>query len=232
MNKGKFIIFEGIDSCGKSTQIKLLQKKFSKYNIPIMFTREPSNGPIGRLIRREYLSGKRKENGGIINKLCEIDRMDHILNENNGISKNLKNGINVICDRYILSTIAYSLYNRIDLDEKLFSQKVIEIYNRFLDNQGLKPDLILHIKIDPKVAIDRISKRRGTISIYEDNISKLQKIDKSYNKSISILLKNQLCSIVTINGEDSKKNVLNDIWHHVTSVIDVNTEEVLNHEDS
>ena len=225
MNKGKFIVFEGIDSCGKSTQIKLLQKKFLNYNIPVIFTREPSNGPIGRLIRREYLSGKRKEHGGIINKLCEVDRMDHILNDNNGIARTLKNGTNVICDRYILSTIAYSLYNRTDLDEKLFSQKVIEIYNRFLDNQGLKSDLILNIKIDPKVAINRISKRKGTISIYEDNISKLQKIDKSYTKAINVLLKNQLCSIVTINGEDSKKNVLNDIWQHIKSIIEIDKGE-------
>jgi len=225
MNRGKFIVFEGIDSCGKSTQIKLLKDHFSGTNYPVEFTMEPSNGPIGRLIRRLYLSGKRKDNGGITNKLCEVDRIDHILNENNGILKLLKNGNHVFCDRYFLSTIAYTLYNKLDLNDQMFSQKVIEIFNRFIDNQGVKPDLIVFIQINPKIAIDRISKRNKKISIFEDNIAKLQKIDKSYNKTISVLNKNNLCNIISVNGEDTKYHVLDDILSWIYPILDENKEK-------
>lgn len=218
MSIGKFIVLEGIDSCGKSSQIKLLHKKFVENNFPVISTREPSNGPIGRLIRREYLTGKRSDNGGIINKLCEIDRMDHVLNEKDGIIKYLKQGTNVLCDRYFLSTMAYSLHNKIDIDENLFNQKALEIFNTFINNQGIKPDLIVYINIDPKEAIQRLSKR-NSISIYENSIVKLQKIHQSYSKAINVLLSNKLCSLVSINGEDTKSNVLEDIWSHVKTLV-------------
>jgi len=221
MSRGLFIVLEGIDSCGKSTQIQLLKKKLSSLNYPVFATREPSNGPIGRLIRREYLSGKRKDTGGIINKLCEIDRIDHLINEQDGISKNLKQGKHVICDRYILSTIAYSLYNNKNIlsDEKKFNDSVMNIVNRFIDNQGIKPDVIFRLKITPEEAINRINSRGKNISIYEDNIAKSRKIDKCYDRAIDVLLKNKLFSIVTINGEDKKDIVLDDIWQHISSLL-------------
>ena len=218
MSIGKFIVLEGIDSCGKSSQIKLLHKKFVKNNIPVISTREPSNGPIGRLIRREYLSGKRSDNGGIINKLCEVDRMDHVLNEKDGIIKYLKQGINVLCDRYFLSSMAYSLYNKIDIDESLFNQKALDIFNTFINNQGIKPDLIVYINIDPKEAVQRLSKR-NKLSIYENSIAKLQKIHKSYLKVIDLVLSNKLCTLVSIDGDDTKSSVLEDIWSHVKVLI-------------
>ena len=99
MKRGKFIVFEGIEGSGKSTQTKMLSDYFKSNNIWVHQTREASDGPIGKMLRETYLSGKRKVDTRIINLLYVPDRLDHITNEEDGILSILESGINVISDR-------------------------------------------------------------------------------------------------------------------------------------
>ena len=114
MKKGKLIVLEGIDGCGKTTQCKrlaaALREKFPDKTI--WETREPTDGPIGRLIREEYLSGKRKCPEGIINILYLADRYEHIFGAD-GILHHLAQGDIVICDRFYYSSFVYSTYESI-----------------------------------------------------------------------------------------------------------------------
>lgn len=103
---GCFIVFEGIDGSGKSTQISLLKEHIEEHSINCMTTMEPSNGPIGTLLR-QFLSGRIKGEETTLTALFAADRLDHLNNPVNGIRKLLEDGIAVISDRYVFSNYAY-----------------------------------------------------------------------------------------------------------------------------
>ena len=107
MSKGIFIAFEGIDGSGKSTQIQLLNEKIKEKGIRCYQTCEPSSGPIGSLTR-QILTGRIKTDNRVIAAMFAADRLDHLLNDVDGIAKKVEDGITVITDRYYFSSYAYS----------------------------------------------------------------------------------------------------------------------------
>ena len=92
---GCFIVFEGIDGSGKSTQISLLKEHIEEHSINCMTTMEPSNGPIGTLLR-QFLSGRIKGEETTLTALFAADRLDHLNNPVNGIRKLLEDGMTVM----------------------------------------------------------------------------------------------------------------------------------------
>ena len=104
--KGSFIVFEGIDGSGKTTQINLLKQKIEALNIKCLETREPSDGPIGVMIR-QCLTGRMQMDEAALAALFAADRLDHINNGTNGLKNKLEDGICVISDRFVLSNYAY-----------------------------------------------------------------------------------------------------------------------------
>ena len=91
MNKNPFIAFEGIDGCGKSTQVKLLAEKLTGSGHKVYSTFEPTDGPIGSMIRSIF-NHKMESDHRIIAGLFVADRLDHLLNRTNGILKKLEEG--------------------------------------------------------------------------------------------------------------------------------------------
>ncbi|HBA96917.1 MAG TPA: dTMP kinase, partial [Lachnospiraceae bacterium] len=112
--KGHFIVFEGIDGSGKTTQIDLLKKHIEENGFICYKTKEPTDGPVGSLLR-QCLAGSVQTDEMTLAALFAADRLDHILNNQNGLLKKLDEGISVISDRYILSTYAYQSV-RVPLD--------------------------------------------------------------------------------------------------------------------
>ena len=106
MAKGKFIVFEGIDGSGKSTQIKLLYKYLTSKGVPCYTTFEPTDSPFGSLIR-QCLSGRIETDDKTIAGLFVADRLDHLYNAKCGLIEKINSGITVLCDRYYLSSYAY-----------------------------------------------------------------------------------------------------------------------------
>ena len=107
MNKrGKFIVFEGIDGSGKSTQMKLLAQKLEEKGIKTRLTLEPTYGLVGGTLHH-ILSGKIKADPKVTAALFVADRLDHLTNAEDGVLKSLENGETVICDRYYFSSYAY-----------------------------------------------------------------------------------------------------------------------------
>lgn len=206
--KGKFIVIEGIDGSGKTTQVSMLKDRLD--NEKFHFTREVSDGPIGKLIRDSYLSGKRKCDERIINMLCAADRLDHITNNEDGINLYLNNGINVICDRYYLSTLAYNSYmmnSREDVIDSIHDS--IEMNNYSIEL--LVPDVTIYINLDPLEALRRINGGRNDVSVYE-NTTKLVKIHDTYNIAIEIL-SNTFGDedIICIDANNLSTSELNDV---------------------
>ena len=85
MNKrGHFFVFEGIDGSGKTTQIHLLQKRIEQQGVRCMETKEPTDGPIGSLLR-QCLTGRMNIDEYSISAMFAADRLDHLQNETDGL---------------------------------------------------------------------------------------------------------------------------------------------------
>lgn len=217
MQKGKFIVLEGIDGSGKGTQIELLKNKLIEENIPFKLTREPSDGPVGRLIREEYLSGKRKAHKLVLDKLFFVDRLDHLTNNVDGILKILDEGINVISDRYYLSTLAHNTYPYVK-DIKYYAILMQEVNINKTISKLLTPDITIVLDVPFPSALKRIQDNRSELSIYE-NAEKLSDIAIAYKKSILYLTDIEKENIVKIFADRDKEEVFENVWKSLQGIL-------------
>ncbi len=158
-----FIVIEGCDGSGKSTQAKLLGKFLKEHGKKVLLTAEPTDGKIGRFIR-EILSGKRSVDPKTLALLFTADRYEHLKSE---IEPALKQGIVVISERYYHSTITYQTAQGVD------GQWLSDL-NRF----ARKPDLTIFLDIKPWVAV----KRTKTREIFENR----EFLERVYNNYLSL----------------------------------------------
>lgn len=217
--RGKFIVFESIEGGGKSTQTRMLCEYLKRNNINIHKTREASDGPIGKLIRDVYLSGKREVDPRIINLLYVPDRLDHITNKEDGILKKIEDGITVVSDRYYMSSAAIhsSLYFN-DNTERLKAMVDIIDMNK-INIELLRPDITFYIKTSADVAIDRIHKRNDK-SIF-DNYEYMVKQEVCYESSIEYIRANSDETIICIDGNRSAKEVHEDVIKEVNKLLGI-----------
>lgn len=174
--RGKFIVIEGIDGSGKSSQIELLKGIYEDMgrSNEFYFTAEPTKSEVGKKIR-EILSSNEEINNSVIATLFFIDRIKHITDKG-GINDILDKGINVICDRYYYSNIVYQGYGEYE----------DFIYNMHRDCPDiLTPDLVIHMSIDPEIALQRINKGRKPEELERyETLEKLTETEKKYSDLI------------------------------------------------
>lgn len=199
--KGKFITLEGIDGSGKSTQIKLIKSKLEAINQKCYFTAEPTGGPIGTLIR-QILSGRIKASEEVIASLYASDRLDHLLNDINGIKAKIENNINVITDRYYFSSYAYHGVN-LSMDWVINANS----YSK----KHLKPDCNVFIDLDPKIAIERMRENRFDVDLYE-NLNTLIKVREKYFEAFE---KEKDENIIIVDGNNDAETVSELIWEQI-----------------
>ncbi len=201
-NRGKFIVFEGIDGSGKSTQIKLLSKAFEKRNIKYQSTLEPTYGMVGGVLH-DILSGKVKADPKVTASLFVADRLDHILNEKDGLLKTINSGKTVICDRYYFSSYAYQSVE-VPRDWVISANR--------LAFEVLKPDVTIFIDIPAEVAMERISQNRDNIELYE-NLERLAAVREGYFSAFE-LLKNEE-NIFVVNGNQPPEIIAEEIENYI-----------------
>ncbi|HET7463259.1 MAG TPA: dTMP kinase [Longimicrobium sp.] len=164
------IVIEGIDGSGSTTQVRRVAEHLRQRGEPVFVTHEPSDGPVGMMIRLALagrLAGPHKhfhdpseiadDSGTELDPytlalLFAADRADHVASQ---IQPNLARGRHVICDRYILSTLAYQGLT-CDLDW------LIEI-NRHI----VRPDLTVFLDVPPNEAQKRMQSTRWIRDLYE-----------------------------------------------------------------
>lgn len=168
MNKGKFIVFEGIDASGKSTQIRMLEHYLKEKGVPVYLTREPTDSPFGALAH-QCMTGRIDSDEKAIAAVMAADRLDHIYNKTNGLLDKINAGVTVISDRYYFSSYAYQGAH-LDMDW------VIEL-NR-LSAEALRPDVNIFIDIDAQTSMNRLQ-GRGDLERYE-KLDKQLKVREQY----------------------------------------------------
>jgi dTMP kinase len=150
MKRGKLITFEGIDGCGKTTQIRLLGKYLSSRGIDFISTREPGGTELGREIRSVLLDGAK----GSVEPAAELllyaaDRAQHVRRV---VVPALEAGVTVLSDRFYDATTVYQGYAR------GFDLGFVRQLNEFAAG-GLKPDLTLLFDLDVEAGLSRTQKR-------------------------------------------------------------------------
>lgn len=148
---GVFIVFEGGDGSGKTTQAKILVDDLIRRGYDAMFTREPGDGELGESIRSILLNTKAQIDPRAEALLFAADRAQHVAAV---VRPALARGVIVVCDRYIDSSIAYQCGGR-GLDE----HDVASI--SAWASEGLVPDVTVVLDVDDDVAEARRSQRSG-----------------------------------------------------------------------
>jgi dTMP kinase len=140
----RFIVFEGGDGSGKSTQARSLSQRLVRRGIPVLLTREPGGTLAGESIRR-WLKGQRNFQPMSELLLFEAARAQLV---GSVIRPGLDGGTTVICDRYTASTVAYQGYGRgLDLS------RILQLNE--MATGGLVPDLIVLLDLPPQVGLSR-----------------------------------------------------------------------------
>ena len=151
-----FIVFEGVEGCGKSYQSKKLFNKLKKEKIETILTREPGGTKSSELIRNLILKDYFDKNSSekfdkyTDTLLYLASRNEHIKNK---IKPALKQKKVVICDRFIDSTIAYQVYGK-----KVDINFINNIHKKILQN--IKPNLVIVLKVSTKSSRKRLKKRK------------------------------------------------------------------------
>lgn len=201
-SRGNFIAFEGIDGSGKSTQIELLTERLKQQGIYCYTTMEPTNSPIGSLIH-QIMTGRIRTDNKVIAGLFVADRLDHLLNEVDGIMAKINEGTTVITDRYYFSSYAY---HSVDMP----MEWVIKANEQ--SSIILKPTVTIFIDVTPEVAIERIAQNRFHQELFEKK-SRLVKVQENYKKAFKLLEKEE--KVVSINGNRSQESIADDVWNEV-----------------
>ena len=194
--QGKFVCFEGLDGSGITTQATMLRNSLTGEDKDAVLTKEPSDGLIGGLIKA-CLRHEWKTDSQTLQVLFAADRTHHLATE---IEPALKKGKTVICDRYILSSLAFG---GMSISVDTIKQ---------LNSHFRKPNLTILVDTQPKVCIQRMQKARHHIELFEEE-QKLVQIRNNY-----LGLKNFFPNTVVVDGNRKAEEVHTEIKKIVKSM--------------
>jgi dTMP kinase len=199
--KGVFIVIEGLDGSGKTTQAGLLAKKLSqKYHV--LLTAEPSRGKIGTFIRQGCLYEEKRLPTEAEALLFAADRIEHMQKE---VKPALDEGKLVICDRYVYSSLAYQGSAGLSLD-----------WIKTINARALQPDFSIFIDVDPECVLERLKRKKSVMETIETQ----RKVREVYLKFV------EKSELIRVDGDKPKEAVADELYAVVLGLL--NTYRVVN----
>lgn len=202
---GKFIVIEGVDGSGKTTQAKILVEYLEKLGQKVWLTKNPTNHTIGKFVREEILSGNETIPPQAIQYLFAADRVV----QQEEIIQKLKEGYAVVSDRYFWSSVAYGMTDLNEISDRILtSYSILSFYHQFI-----VPDLTLFLEIDSDTSLNRIEDKKEK-EIYE-NREKIEKIISMYK-----YITDKFPDVLTIiDGSKSLDQVSEDVLLKVKTIL-------------
>ncbi len=200
--KGRFIVFEGLDGAGKTTQIRLLEDRLLADGRKVFRTAEPTDFVSGKLLR-QALSGERSCDAAEMAAMFLWDRICHNTDPEAGIRRMLSDGYDVICDRYYYSSLAYqgsATSGEWVADMNLHCPEI------------LRPDLCIFLDLTPEQSMERINRGRAAHEIYE-NTETLRQVQKQFYRALDLLKETD--RICTVNAARSVEAISEEIYRKV-----------------
>ena len=195
----EFVVFEGLDGAGTTTQIKRLAEKFEKNGRKVFLTHEPTDNPIGRVVR-DVLQHKFRTTPAALALLYASDRDDHLKNPVYGIERQISEGKIVLSDRYFYSSIAYQ---GVDLDVDF-----VKSINPF-PHAGF----LIFIDTSAESCMKRIEKRGEEKELFE-KYEFLKKVRENYLKQLESVPEGT--NVLVLDGELSIDEIEKRIWDWIS----------------
>jgi dTMP kinase len=201
---GRFVVLEGIDGAGTTTQIARLADRLRALRVPVRATREPSDGPVGTLIRhiltgRLVIPGGRAPGWATMALLFAADRMDHVEAD---IEPFIADGGVVLSDRYVASSLAYqSLSSGTDADSAM-------PWIRALNRYARKPDLTIVLDVTAETASRRRELRGEAAQLYEQN--EMQRALAAFYRDLAKQMPGE--RILVLDGNGAVDDVEARVW--------------------
>lgn len=210
MNKGQFIVFEGGEGSGKTTMIKQVASWFDDNNISYIITREPGGIKISEQIRNIILDLDNKEMDEKTEALLyAAARRQHLVQK---VIPALNDGMIVLCDRFLDSSLAYQGYAR-----GIGIQDIYNINKFAID--GYEPDISIIFDLDPQIGISRINKdkEREVNRLDKEKLDFHQRVREGYSKIIETTDRN----IIKIDASKPMQDVFEDVKNIIHNNIDI-----------
>lgn len=175
--RGRFVVLEGLDGAGTTTQARLLGDRLRAAGRRVHVTAEPSGGPVGALVRQVLTHRIGGGHGAgfdpaALALLFAADRMDHVAAE---IAPKLEDGVDVVSDRYTLSSLAYQSLTTGDAR-----------WVAAINAKAIPADLVVFLRVRPDVAVARRQAASIDRELYE--VSAFQrKVARSYARAVARL---------------------------------------------
>lgn len=209
MIEGSFIVLEGVDGAGTTTHTRILAEALRQRGLPVHTTREPSDGPIGMMLRQILtgrvvvpgIHGPRPPSWGTMALLFAADRLDHVESE---IWPNLMDGVTVVSDRYDHSSIAYQSLTG-------GGEPHTVSWVREINRHARRPDLTIVLDVPPAVAAKRRVERSRGREMYDDDALQSQLVD--WYRDIDQHFPSD--RIVHVDADRPKEQVASEILEHV-----------------
>lgn len=198
---GKFIVLEGLDGAGTTTQARLLGERLAAHG-PVWVTWEPSDRPAGRIIRR-ILAGEMRTDPQALALLFAADRLDHVYGPE-GIAEHLRRGTSVVCDRYYISSLAYQT-----LDAP-FS------WVWRINSRALRPDMTVFVDVPVAECLARIGSRQGEHKDLFEREEALQRVRERYYRAMDFLRDRECIRVV--DGSHPIAVVAAAVWAQVQTL--------------
>ena len=207
MSKGNFIVIEGLDGCGKSTQIELIKERLETLGRRVYVTAEPTSFETGAYIRR-ILSESLEKDMYLQSALFLADRLEHITHPEFGIKKHLDEGDTVLCDRYYFSSFAYQ-GTATDMDWVMNINLGCE--------RILKPDLCVFLDVNPDTCKERIDSVREKPELYEKDVENMRRIRSNFMSVFEKLADTH--KIAVIDANNNLDAVFGSVYNEISKIL-------------
>lgn len=197
--RGLFIVIEGVDGSGKTTQSELLSAYLRGLGRKVHHTAEPTATGLGGMVR-DGLGAEHPRTSDELAAMFLADRVAHNVSQKSGIRQYVEGGTDVVCDRYYYSSIAYQ-----GVDGSLEWVADMNLNCPSI----MKPDICIFIDLDPEKCLEHIRAGRSHFEIYEENTAVISETRRRYGIVFDMLAGRD--NIVIVDGARSREEVFADI---------------------